>query len=124
MGQYLLISVGGGACHIPYHLCILATFHGLDKDGIAVDFDHHHDVFVAALRMCRELARLVREHGFAYLVCFGVYMAYFLAMELRGVACFEWDRSFFGGVYFFLVWFNSLTAMVGYDCPLNNKLQW
>ena len=33
---------------MPYHLRILATFHGFDKDGITVDFDHHHDVFVAS----------------------------------------------------------------------------
>ena len=75
------------------------NFHGFDKDGIAVDFNHHHDVGVALLRTCRELARLVGEHGFVYLVCFGVYITYFLTMELRGVACFEWDRFFFGGVY-------------------------
>ena len=89
----------------PYHLRIVATFHGFDKDGIAVDFDHRHDVFVALLRACRELAHLVGEHGFAYLVRFGVYIEYFLAMELSSVACFEWDRSFFGGGYVFLVWF-------------------
>ena len=39
----------------PYHLCILATFHGFNKDDIAVNFDHHHDVFVALLQACREL---------------------------------------------------------------------
>ena len=86
----------------PYHLCIFAIFHGFDKDGIAVDFDHHHDVFVASLQACRELACLVREHGFAYLIRFGAYIVYFLAMELRGVACFEWDRLFVGGAYVFL----------------------
>ena len=52
------------------------NFHGFDKDGIAVDFNHHHDVGVALLRTCRELARLVGEHGFVYLVCFGVYVGY------------------------------------------------
>ncbi len=85
----------------PFHLRILASFHGFDKDGIAVDFDHDHDVFVAALRTCRELARLVREHGFANLVHFGVYIAYFLAMELRDVTFFKWDRFFFGGTNVF-----------------------
>ncbi len=71
-----------------YHLCIIATFHGFNKDGIAVDFHHHHDIFVASLQSCRELACLVGEHGFAYFVHFGVDVAYFLAMELQGVACF------------------------------------
>ncbi len=71
-----------------YHLRILATFHGFDEDGIAVDFHHHHDIFVALLQLHRELARLVGEHGFAYLVRFGVDISYFLAMESQGVACF------------------------------------
>ncbi len=65
-----------------YHLHILAIFYGFDKDGIAVNFHHHHDIFVALLQLRRELARLVGEHGFAYLVHFGVDIAYFLAMEL------------------------------------------
>ncbi len=87
----------------PYHLCILATFHGFNKDGNAVNFDHHDNIFVALLRVCRKLACLAREHGFTYLVRFSVYIAYFLAMELlRGVACFKWDRSFFGGACIFL----------------------
>jgi hypothetical protein len=30
-----------------YHFGILAALHGLDKDGIAIDFHHNHDVFVA-----------------------------------------------------------------------------
>ena len=84
-----------------YHLRILVTFHGFNKDGIAVDFNQHHDVFVAALETCRELAHLVGEHGSVYLVCFNVHITYFLAMELRGFACFEWDRLFFGGAYVF-----------------------
>jgi hypothetical protein len=95
----------------PYHIRILATFHGFNKDGITVDFNHHHDVFVAVLQACRELACLVGAHDFAYLVRFGVYIAYFLAMELRCVAFFEWDRSFFGGMYFFLVWFKCPLAV-------------
>ncbi len=65
-----------------YHLHILATFHGFDKDGVAVNFHHHHDIFVALLQLSRELDCLVREHGFLYLVHFGVGIAYFLAMEL------------------------------------------
>ncbi len=45
-----------------YHLRILAIFHGFDKDGVAVDLHHHHDIFVASLRLRRELAHLVGEH--------------------------------------------------------------
>jgi hypothetical protein len=65
-----------------YHLCILATFHGFNEDGVDVNFHHHHDIFVPLLQLRRELVRLVREHGFAYLVCFSVDIVYFLAMEL------------------------------------------
>jgi hypothetical protein len=65
-----------------YHLRIFATCHGFDKDGVAVDFHHHHDIFVASLGLHRELTRLVGEHGFAYLVCFGEDIPYLLAMEL------------------------------------------
>jgi hypothetical protein len=60
----------------------------VDEDGVAVDFHHHHDIFIASLRSRMELARLVREHGFVYLVHFGVDITYFLAMELQGVTCF------------------------------------
>ncbi len=67
------------------YLRILATFHGFDKDGVAADFHHHHDIFVASLQSRRELACLVGEHGFAYLVHFGVDITYFFAMELQGV---------------------------------------
>ena len=94
MEQCPLISVDGGARHI-------ATFHGFDEDDVAVDIYHHHDVSVAFLQTYRELACLVGEHGFAYLARFGVYIVYFLAMELRGDTCFEWDRFFFGGAYIF-----------------------
>jgi hypothetical protein len=84
-------SIQSVAEHVicTYHLCILATFHGFDKDGIAVNFYHHHYVFFASLETCRELAHLIRERGFTNVVCFGVYIAYFLAMELREAACFE-----------------------------------
>ena len=30
------------------HFPVLATFHGLEEDGIAVNLDHHQDVFVAS----------------------------------------------------------------------------
>ena len=43
---------------------------------------------VALLGLRRELARLVENQGFAYLVRFGVDIAHFLAIESRGVACF------------------------------------
>ncbi len=35
----------------PYHLGILAALHGFDKDGIAIDFHHNHDVLVATKRL-------------------------------------------------------------------------
>ena len=31
------------------HFVVLATFHGLKEDGIAVNLDHDHDVIVAPL---------------------------------------------------------------------------
>jgi hypothetical protein len=30
-----------------YHFGVLVALHGLDKDGIAINFHHNHDVFVA-----------------------------------------------------------------------------
>jgi hypothetical protein len=89
----------------PYHLGILAALHGFNEDGIAVNFYHNHDVFVATKRLDGELACLVGEHGFAYHVHLGVHIAYLLAMEVGGVAFSS------GGVLtlvdrtFFLVWF-------------------
>jgi hypothetical protein len=71
----------------PYHLSILADLHGFNKDGVAVDFHHNHDVFVATKRLDGELACLLGEHGFACHVRLGLHIAYLLAMEVGGVAC-------------------------------------
>jgi hypothetical protein len=67
--------------------------HGLDKDGVAINFHHNHEVLVATKRLGGELADLVREHGFAYHVC--------LDVQVRGVACFQWHCLCFGGPYIF-----------------------
>ncbi len=81
----------------PYHLGILVVLNGLNKDGVAVNFHHNHDVFVTAKRLDGELACLVGEHGFAYHVCLGVHVPYFLAMEVGGVPSFQRCRLNFGG---------------------------
>jgi hypothetical protein len=72
----------------PYHLGVLVVLHGLDEDGIAVDFHHNHDALVATKRLDGELVCLVGEHGFAYHVCLGVRIQHLLAMEVGDVACF------------------------------------
>ncbi len=83
----------------PYHLGILAVLHGFHEDGIAEDFHHNHNVFVSTKRLDGELACLVREHGFAYHVRFGVHIANLLAMEVGDVACFQRCCPNFGGPY-------------------------
>jgi len=77
-----------------YHLIILVTLHGLNEDGVAVDFHHNHDVLVATLRTRRESTCLIGEHGFAYTLCFCVDVSHFLSMELGGVTSFQ--RRWFG----------------------------
>jgi hypothetical protein len=76
----------------PYHLGVLAVLHGLNEDGVAIDFQHNHDVLVAPKRSGGELAGMVGEHGFAYHVRLGVHAAHYLAVEVGGVACFQWHR--------------------------------
>ncbi len=83
----------------PHHLGILAVLHGVNKDGVAVNFYHNHDVLVATKRLDGELACLVREHGFAYHVRLGVHIAYLLAVQVGGVACFQRRCLNFGGPY-------------------------
>ncbi len=61
------------------HFLILAALHGLNKDGVAVDFHHNHDVLVASLRAHRELTCFIGEHGFTYPVCFGGDVSNYLA---------------------------------------------
>ena len=104
--------LGNNACSLQseqecvvhaYHFLILAALHGLNKDGIAVNFHHDHDVLVALLRTHRELICLIGEYGFAYPVCFGVDVSNFLTMELVGVASFQRHCFSFGGGTFFLV---------------------
>ncbi len=83
----------------PYHLGILVALCGLNKGCVAVNFHHNHDVFIATKRLDGELACLVGEHGFAYHVHLGVHIAYLLAMEVGGVACFLQCCLNFGGPY-------------------------
>jgi hypothetical protein len=83
----------------PYHFVIFAVLHGFNKDGIPVNFHHDHDAFVAAKRLDGELACLVGKCGFLYHVRLGVHIAYFLAVEVGGVACFQWCCLHFGGPY-------------------------
>ncbi len=83
----------------PYHFGILAVFHGFNEDGAAVDFYHNHDVFVAMKRSDGESTCLVGGHGFMYHVHLGVQIADLLAMEVGGVACFQWCCLNFGGPY-------------------------
>jgi hypothetical protein len=74
---------------MPYHFVIFAVLLGFNKDGIAVDFHHDHDVFVAAKISDEELACLVGKQGFLCHVRLGVHIAYFLAVEVGGVTCLQ-----------------------------------
>ncbi len=82
-----------------YHFLILVALHGLHEDGVAVNFYHNHDVFVATLRRRQEMTSLVGEHGFAYPVCFSVDVLNLLSMELGCVTRFQWHWLGFGGVH-------------------------
>jgi hypothetical protein len=79
------------------HLC--GILHGFNEDGVAVNFHHDHDVFVTAKRSDGELVCLVGKRGFSYHVHLGVHIAYFPAMEVGDVACFQWCGLHFGGPY-------------------------
>ncbi len=73
----------------PYHLGILVVLHGLNEDGVAVNVYHNLDVLVATKILDGDLACLVSEHGFVYHVRLGVHIAYLLAVEVGGIACFQ-----------------------------------
>ncbi len=77
------------------------AFHGFNEDGIAVDFHHNHDEFVAPKRSDEELTCLVGEHGFVYHVRLGVHIVYLCAVEVGGVTCFQRCSLNFGGPYIF-----------------------
>jgi hypothetical protein len=57
---------------------------------------------------------LIGEHGFVYYKRFGVHVAHLLAVEVGGVACFQWCRLSFGGPYVL----SCLVQMplCGFDC--------
>jgi hypothetical protein len=95
-----------------FHLGILAVLHGLDEDGIAVDFHHNHDVLVAMKRSDGELACLVGEHGFAYHVHLGVHVAHFLAVEMGGVTYFNGAALALVDCTFFCVSIRCLFAVL------------
>ena len=52
----------------PNHFGILAQFHWFNQDGVAVNFDYDHDVFVAALGSRGVLASLIGEGRLARVV--------------------------------------------------------
>ncbi len=97
-----------------YHFVIFAVLHGFNKDGVAVDFHHDHDVFVAAKRLDGELACLVRKRGFSCHVRLGVHIAYFLAMEVGGVTCFQRCCLHFGGL--FILFCLVQMPLCSFDC--------
>ena len=68
---------------------VFSAFHRFDKYGIAVDFDHYHDIFVVTLKLGWKLAGLVGKNGFSYVVCLDVNVLSFLAFELRTVVYFK-----------------------------------
>ncbi len=82
-----------------YHFVIFAVLHRFNEDGVAVNFHHDHDVFVAMKRSDGELACLVGKRGFLCHVRLGVHIVYFLAVEVGDVACFQRCRPHFGGPY-------------------------
>jgi hypothetical protein len=96
---------------MPVSSCVLVVLHGLDEDGVAINFHQHHDVLVAMKRLGGKLACLVGEHGFVYHVRLGVHVAHFLAMEgevshvSNGAALTLVDRTLF------LVWFRCPFAV-------------
>ncbi len=75
---------------MPVSSWVIAVLHGLDKDGVAINFHHNHDVLFALQRSDVRL---------------GVHIVHFPAMEVWGVACFQWHRLCFDGPYVFLLWF-------------------
>ena len=78
------------------HFFLRATGHGLDEDGVAVDFDHEHDVFVSGLRRDGEAAGLVGEDGVFGFVHFDVDVPNLRTAEVRRVDLFERLRSRLG----------------------------
>ncbi len=97
-----------------HHLGILAVLHGFNKDGVAVDFHHNHDVFVAMKRADGELACLVGEYGFVYHIRLGVHIANLLAVEVVGAACFQRCCLNFGGPYIFSCLVQMLLCSLDY----------
>jgi hypothetical protein len=98
----------------PYHFIIFVVLHGFNRDGIAVNFYHDHDVFVAAKRLDGELACLVGKRSFLYHVRLGVHIAYFLAVEVGGVACFQQYCLHFDGPY--VIFCLVQMPLCGFDC--------
>ena len=58
---------------------VVASVDGLNEDGVAIDIDHYHDVFVASPGALGELPCLIREDGVPYIVDFGIHIMNFLA---------------------------------------------
>mmetsp|Transcript_13999 Transcript_13999/g.31870 ORF Transcript_13999/g.31870 Transcript_13999/m.31870 type:complete len:264 (-) Transcript_13999:1119-1910(-) len=71
------------------HFFVGATGHRLDKDGVAVDFHHEHDVLVARLRRDGEAAGLIGEEGVLGFVDLDVDVADLLSSEVRAVNLLE-----------------------------------
>jgi hypothetical protein len=97
----------------PYHLGVLAVCHGLNKDGVAINFIHNHDVLVAMKRLGGELAGLVGGHGFAYHVRWVYKLCTFLPWRWEMLHVSNGSTFAFALVdhTFFLVWFRCPFAV-------------
>jgi len=99
-----------------YHFLILAALHGLNEDGVAVDFHHNHDVLVALLRtwfcvpcmfwcICLELSfrGVGRFHKFPKVLFWLWWSAHSFSPDLNGLSLFQLSWGSTSGRCFHLV---------------------
>ena len=61
------------------------TFQWFDKDGVAVNLHHYHDIYISTLGPCWELPSLIGESCFPGIVDLDVNIAYLLAVHLFAI---------------------------------------
>ena len=85
----------------PCELCIFTTAQRLDKNGIAIDLNHNHEILVAFLGPCRKLTSLVGKNGFTHIIHSRENIALLLATQCSSVREFQWHGLWLGGPHIF-----------------------
>ena len=80
---------------------VFPAFKRFEKNGVAINFDHDHDILITTLQLCGKLSGLVHEDSFANVVDGSEDILYLLATKRGNVGLLKRNGFAFCGAYIF-----------------------